>query len=541
MAGTSDTSSRLGAQGRPSGTAPGCRGQVLVLLCAFAFWSCSDSTSHLDDGEQDGAAAPVDDGGLSLDRSPDDPPDGSPDMSFDRSVPTPDAESGPSDASLDGVADDTGGPDQRLVADAALEDEAVERCGPSEDRGILLDEDGDGRVDEGDGKRPCMCLRLPCYSGPTHELELEAGRCSAGTVVCEDNEWVSECVDQVHPVPEQCNEMDDDCDGTVDEGVLLNACGHCGETPEEVCGNDVDEDCDGSLDEHEDCIAPPTLECDPSVLVVDGDTAHLRATYGGEAAMADAAWSLVEQPAGSVVMLQGRTPLSRRLTPDMPGLYRIEVIATDVQERQVSCEIEVQMATPPLLRIELDWSVVPADAPADLDLHLKQFGGVWFGGEDCHFDNCLCPAADCGRPEHQARLEADVRDRGPEVITVPQPIIGSRFRIGAHFFNNIELVDGAPAIFARPRVTVFCGGDMPAAVFDPQPLISAGVEDARVDSEFWEVADIRWRREGCEVTPLEEPPCARICTVQQARRFDGCPPGEMRGEECGGGLPAEGE
>ena len=50
------------------------------------------------------------------------------------------------------------------------------------------------------------------------------------------------------PDPEEaCNGEDEDCDGLVDEGVL-NACGDCGETPSEIC-NDSDDDCDGRIDE----------------------------------------------------------------------------------------------------------------------------------------------------------------------------------------------------------------------------------------------------------------------------------------------------
>ncbi|MGK0361029.1 MAG: hypothetical protein ACI9U2_003347 [Bradymonadia bacterium] len=76
---------------------------------------------------------------------------------------------------------------------------------------------------------------------------------------------------------EACNDLDDDCDGRIDEGVLnscgmcgpapveacdgvdqdcdhridegaLNACGGCGAVPDEVC-NGVDDDCDGAVDE----------------------------------------------------------------------------------------------------------------------------------------------------------------------------------------------------------------------------------------------------------------------------------------------------
>jgi len=47
--------------------------------------------------------------------------------------------------------------------------------------------------------------------------------------------------------PEECNFIDDDCDGVIDNGVA-NACGGCGKEPEEVC-NGIDDDCDGDVDE----------------------------------------------------------------------------------------------------------------------------------------------------------------------------------------------------------------------------------------------------------------------------------------------------
>ncbi|MCB9540070.1 MAG: thrombospondin type 3 repeat-containing protein [Myxococcales bacterium] len=123
-----------------------------------------------------------------------------------------------------------------------------------------VDNDCDGEIDEG------FSIGTDCPVG--------VGACLANGVMACDGPSDSSCVGiPGQPVPEICNTVDDDCDGTVDEGLGLgDACtggvGACAAAGTVVCGgagatlcdatpgapgaelcNSVDDDCDGTVDE----------------------------------------------------------------------------------------------------------------------------------------------------------------------------------------------------------------------------------------------------------------------------------------------------
>jgi hypothetical protein len=129
----------------------------------------------------------------------------------------------------------------------------------------MLDEDCDGSQNE-----DCAC-----EEGDTMPCGTDEGECVAGTQTCDSTGTWGECVGAVGPSEEICDGLDNDCDGSVDEGLGTTTCGvgeceetvdNCvagepqecvpGEPTAEIC-DDKDNDCDGKIDEGGVCGAPP--------------------------------------------------------------------------------------------------------------------------------------------------------------------------------------------------------------------------------------------------------------------------------------------
>ena len=73
----------------------------------------------------------------------------------------------------------------------------------------------------------CKCLQEGaaevCYEGDPGSVGI--GVCQLGQRFCQGSFWTA-CQGQILPEPESCDDFDNDCDGTVDEGVL-SPCGDC--------------------------------------------------------------------------------------------------------------------------------------------------------------------------------------------------------------------------------------------------------------------------------------------------------------------------
>ena len=84
--------------------------------------------------------------------------------------------------------------------------------GPSEEACDGLDNNCNGSIDEGIAN----ATAIVCYEGP--EGTMAIGECRAGVRYCTDGGFDGPCDNQVLPTVEICDNLDNDCDGEVDEG-----------------------------------------------------------------------------------------------------------------------------------------------------------------------------------------------------------------------------------------------------------------------------------------------------------------------------------
>lgn len=84
--------------------------------------------------------------------------------------------------------------------------------GPSEEICDGFDNNCDGSIDEG----VANTTAIVCYDGPDGTMAI--GECRAGVRYCTDGGFDGPCDGQVLPIEEICDNLDNDCDGEVDEG-----------------------------------------------------------------------------------------------------------------------------------------------------------------------------------------------------------------------------------------------------------------------------------------------------------------------------------
>ncbi len=382
-----------------------------------------------------------------------------------------------------------------------------ESCGGEGGDGNGLDDDCDGRVDEG-----CTCApgsTRPCFAGTPERRDI--GACADGLETCTEFGIWSACTGGVSPSAEACNGADDDCNGIADDGLA---------------GCTVGVTCPSN--EHALPLASHTLR-------------GARVYPGGDGR--NWVWG-IECPSSVPADLCPRLSTPNQENTDVyfaaSGAYRVTASVTLPDGSSVSCAWTVYVQGGGL-RVELNWDTMPdTRGGTDVDLHLHRWtrDGVdtaWFEQtDDCYYANCQ-PDDTYSWPGHaDSDLEncqdaahgggADWRARGacrnprldvdtngtdgacrtsvtdpnddafcaPENINVDTPIIGQPYRIMVNYYN-----DHGYSGPTYPSVNIFCGGALRGA-FGLDPIVTLRNGDGfGGENDNWVVADVVFFEGAC--------------------------------------------
>jgi len=434
------------------------------------------------------------------------------------------------DGGMDGGAPvDSGRPDAgtdagRIVSSVCPPEDIVpEGCVAETDEGSAgmcdgADDDCDGQIDEGCPCDPGQVQR--CFDGPPGRRGV--GACTDGTQTCSEFGW-GPCETGISPGLEACDDLDNNCNGCVDEVegcVPVGSCPGPGDPRVTDATPFSSYPLDGTLFySGSDAIGwqweVEGTPCDRMFQAIPGSTAT---STNGQLSY----------------QLNGATSPMATLETTLSGDYRVTLTVRRSGGEDFTCTWIVHVGGPGL-RVELCWDQTGPTAgflnSVDLDLHLGKTGTTteWFGDEDCYYANCDTefrfgtgpdwgypdtPTAMCVLPPsslgqcYNPRLDIDniseTTSYVPENINVDAPLDGDQFRVLVNYFSG----DTA----TNPLVNIYCGGEI-VSTFGAAPDTVSGFVSSEIGSSglMWRVADVVTRVDasgattGCDVTALHPP------------------------------------
>jgi hypothetical protein len=431
-------------------------------------------------------------------------------LDFDAARSDGGVDSGARDAGMDSAIGDGG-------FDAFVPDLCSDSCGPVElcgdtEDGDGLDNDCDGAVDE-----DCACVYgtvRSCFAG-TPELR-GIGTCADGTMHCDEFGAWGACTGGAIPSPESCDGADEDCDGSVDDGLA---------------------GCESTF------ACPGTDRTIPlHAYALEGSV-----IFGGAAS----AWSwTVECPpdVATCPVPDDATARDSEIFFVASGSYRVRLVITAEGGETIECEwiVEVRGIG---LRVELTWDTQGrgrGDTDVDLHLHRRSVPADvadgetdYFTPDDCFFLNCKASTYDYDEmslrrrwalpdtpdlsvcrdaPEgegyqwetlrgacYNPRLDVDVISCdpaqtdpragdfcAPENINIDNPPLGESYRVMVNYYSQHEY-DGE----TYPEVNIYCNGEIRGA-FGRDPLVVLRTGDALPrNNDNWIVADVMFYEDPC--------------------------------------------
>jgi hypothetical protein len=401
-----------------------------------------------------------------------------------------------------------------------------ESCGGGEGNG--LDDNCNGTVDEG-----CTCTPgtvRDCFNGPPDRRDV--GACSDGVMSCNEFAIWDACGMGVFPTNEACDGVDNDCNGTADDG--LTGCSSAVQCP----GYELA----APLSTH-------TLRAD-------------RVGLMGGATPTSYTWTIEcpeSVPADLCPSLASPNAANTDVYFTASGAYRVSITMQLSDGSTANCAWSVYVrGGEGSLRVELNWDTMTDSNGTDVDLHLHRWtrNGTdtnWFTDDDCYYMNCQADStgsidwsmpnsdlANCQDAPHGSgdqwrglgycrnpRLDVDTNGTdgscdvsetnpdleafcAPENINIDNPVIGQPYRIMVNYYGDHG--NTAPT---NAWVNIYCGGNIRASYGRDAPFFQFRSGDGSIgfggpENASWIVADVVFFPSecglDCRVYPIDAEP-----------------------------------